>query len=178
MRVLIDAQLPPALARGLPTRGHEASHLLDHGLLEAADTRIRMEAERLGAVIVSKDDDFVHLRTLSAEGPSAVWVGWATPPVASCWPGSPGSCLRPRAPCSAVSDCSRSLKTNAVRALREPLASRHQPFDHSFLAERLRGARRYDRYVCRTSGTHHGIRGSSIRSPRALNASRSARCDA
>ncbi len=74
MRFLVDAQLPPALARWLSTRGHEATHLLDHGLLEAADTRIWTEAERLDAVIVSKDEDFVHLRTLNPEGPSVVWV--------------------------------------------------------------------------------------------------------
>jgi len=74
MRFLVDAQLPPALARWLSTRGHEATHLLGHGLLEAADTRIWTEAEHLGAVIVSKEEDFVHLRTLNPEGPSVVWV--------------------------------------------------------------------------------------------------------
>jgi len=74
VRFLVDAQLPPALARWLSANGHEASHLLDHGLLVAADTRIWEKAERLGAFIVSKDEDFVHLRTLNPEGPPLVWV--------------------------------------------------------------------------------------------------------
>jgi len=74
VRFLVDAQLPPALARWLCDNGHEGTHLLDQGLLEAADTRIWEEAERLGAVIVSKDEDFVHLRTLKPDGPSLVWV--------------------------------------------------------------------------------------------------------
>lgn len=74
MRFLVDAQLPPALARWLAARGHEATHVLDHGLLEAADTAIWVEAQNLGAILISKDEDFVHLRTLRPEGPALVWV--------------------------------------------------------------------------------------------------------
>lgn len=74
MRFLVDAQLPPALARWLAAQGHEATHVLDHDLLEARDTVIWAEAIRLGAAIVSKDEDFVHLRTLKSDGPSLVWV--------------------------------------------------------------------------------------------------------
>jgi predicted nuclease of predicted toxin-antitoxin system len=74
VRFVVDAQLPPALARWLVAQGHEASHVLDHGMLEAGDTAIWGEAERLGAVIVSKDEDFVHLRTLRPDGPALVWV--------------------------------------------------------------------------------------------------------
>lgn len=74
MRFLVDAQLPPALARWLVAKGHEASHVLDHDMLEAGDAAIWAQAERLGAVIVSKDEDFVHLRTLRPQGPALVWV--------------------------------------------------------------------------------------------------------
>lgn len=74
MRFLIDAQLPPALARWLSVHGHEATHVLDLDLLDASDTAIWAEAQRLGAVIVSKDEDFVHLRTVKPHGPSLVWV--------------------------------------------------------------------------------------------------------
>ena len=35
MRFIIDAQLPPALARFLASLGEEAIHVLDAGLLEA-----------------------------------------------------------------------------------------------------------------------------------------------
>ncbi len=74
MRFLIDAQLPPALARWLAEQGHEASHLLDHGALGSSDRAVWELAQRLGAIIVSKDEDFVHLRTLRAEGPALIWV--------------------------------------------------------------------------------------------------------
>ena len=37
MRFLVDAQLPPALARFLASLGEEAIHVLDAGLLEADD---------------------------------------------------------------------------------------------------------------------------------------------
>jgi predicted nuclease of predicted toxin-antitoxin system len=74
VRFLVDAQLPPALARWLTARGYGSTHLVDHGLLEAADIAIWAEAKRMQAVIVSKDEDFVHLRTLRPDGPSLVWV--------------------------------------------------------------------------------------------------------
>ena len=74
MRFLIDAQLPPALARWLETEGHQATHVQDHDLLGATDSEIWAQAQCLGAVIVSKDEDFVYLRTLKPEGPPLVWV--------------------------------------------------------------------------------------------------------
>ena len=43
-------------------------------MLEADDRAIWAEAQRLGAVVVSKDEDFVHLRTLNPDGPAIVWV--------------------------------------------------------------------------------------------------------
>jgi len=74
VRFLVDAQLPPALARWLSARGHEATHVLDHGLLEARDAAIWAEAQCRGAVLISKDEDFVHLRTTLADGPALIWV--------------------------------------------------------------------------------------------------------
>ena len=74
MRFLVDAQLPPALARWLTAQGHDASHVLDLGVLETADRDIWAEAGRLGATMISKDEDFVHLRTLKPDGPALVWV--------------------------------------------------------------------------------------------------------
>ena len=62
MRFLIDAQLPPALARWLRDRGHEAEHVADLGLLGASDVGIAARAEAGGAVLVSKDEDFLTLR--------------------------------------------------------------------------------------------------------------------
>lgn len=74
MRFLIDAQLPPALARWLTEQGHEAEHVVDGGLAEADDRLIWDYALSSGAVIVTKDEDFRSRRTLNAQGPSVVWI--------------------------------------------------------------------------------------------------------
>lgn len=62
MRFLIDAQLPPALARWLRDRGHEAEHVADLDRIGASDAAIAERAETTGAVLVSKDEDFLTLR--------------------------------------------------------------------------------------------------------------------
>ncbi len=40
MRFLVDAQLPPALARWLTERGHHAQHVADIGMMAATDHQI------------------------------------------------------------------------------------------------------------------------------------------
>jgi predicted nuclease of predicted toxin-antitoxin system len=75
VRFLIDAQLPPALARHLAALGHEAEHVSDIGLLTAADKQIWDHAAAVRAVLVTKDEDFVTLRALSKQGgPPVIWV--------------------------------------------------------------------------------------------------------
>ena len=74
MRFLVDAQLPPALARWLTSKGQEAEHVADVGPANAPDKEIWNYALAAGAVIVSKDDDFAQRRVLAAEGPAVVWV--------------------------------------------------------------------------------------------------------
>jgi predicted nuclease of predicted toxin-antitoxin system len=74
MRFLVDAQLPPALARWLTEQGHNAEHVVDCGLVEADDRSIWEHALSSGAVIVSKDEDFRSRRILNAQGPSVVWI--------------------------------------------------------------------------------------------------------
>jgi predicted nuclease of predicted toxin-antitoxin system len=74
VRFLVDAQLPPALARHLVSLGHEASHVVDAGLLVARDQEIWRYAELNDAVLVTKDEDFVTLRALNPLGPAVVWV--------------------------------------------------------------------------------------------------------
>ncbi len=61
MRFLIDAQLPPALARWLRAQGHEAKAVREVGLREAADSAIWAFAEQGAWIVVTKDDDFVGL---------------------------------------------------------------------------------------------------------------------
>jgi predicted nuclease of predicted toxin-antitoxin system len=74
MRFLVDAQLPPALARMLAAKGFDAEHVHDVGLGGAEDSAIWDHAAKSGAVIVTKDEDFVSLNTLHPDGPSIVWI--------------------------------------------------------------------------------------------------------
>ena len=74
MRFLVDAQLPPALARLLSDRGHIAEHVVDCGLERASDRAVWAHAVDSRACIVTKDEDFAVRRMLHAEGPAVVWV--------------------------------------------------------------------------------------------------------
>ena len=60
MKFLIDAHLPPRLAVWLRTRGHDAEHVEDAGLRDADDAPIRDHALTSGAILVTKDRDFVR----------------------------------------------------------------------------------------------------------------------
>ena len=73
MRFLVDAQLPPALARRLESLGHAAEHVADLGLSQATDSEVRKHAAKTDATIITKDEDFAVHRVLH-EGPSVVWV--------------------------------------------------------------------------------------------------------
>jgi len=73
VRFLVDAQLPPALARRLEALGHRAEHVADCGLAAAADEAIRRHAASIGAIIVTKDEDFA-IRRLLQPGPAVVWL--------------------------------------------------------------------------------------------------------
>ena len=74
LRFLVDAQLPPALARWLEQQGHEAEHVYDIGLASAPDRDIWNHAARHDAAIVTKDEDFVAFRTIADDGPAVVWI--------------------------------------------------------------------------------------------------------
>lgn len=74
MRFLVDAQLPPALARWLVAKGHEAEHVGDKGLQAASDTAIWDYALASAAAIVTKDEDFAQRKVLTAAGPIVVWI--------------------------------------------------------------------------------------------------------
>jgi predicted nuclease of predicted toxin-antitoxin system len=74
VRCLIDAQLPPALARWLTAEGHDARHVSDVGLARAADAEIWQHAIDTAAVIVSKDEDFAVRAQLLQGGPQVIWV--------------------------------------------------------------------------------------------------------
>jgi predicted nuclease of predicted toxin-antitoxin system len=74
VRFLVDAQLPPLLARYLAESGHQAEHVGDVGLLTASDRTIWNYAIEWNAVLITKDEDFITMRALSAVGPAIVWI--------------------------------------------------------------------------------------------------------
>jgi predicted nuclease of predicted toxin-antitoxin system len=74
MRFLVDAQLPPALARWRVSKGYEAEHVADVGLASAPDNEIWRYALAVGSVIISKDEDFALRKVMASEGPALVWV--------------------------------------------------------------------------------------------------------
>ena len=87
MRFLIDAQLPPALARFLESHGHEARAVREVALREAKDPAIWSFAEEGGWVIVTKDEDFAQRVLAGSSGPQVLWlrIGNSTKPVLLAW---------------------------------------------------------------------------------------------
>jgi predicted nuclease of predicted toxin-antitoxin system len=73
VRFLVDAQLPPALARRLEAWGHVAEHVADLGMAAVPDHKVREYAAGVGAIIVTKDEDFAVWRLLH-DGPAVVWL--------------------------------------------------------------------------------------------------------
>lgn len=74
MRFLVDAQLPPALARWLAANGHEAAHVGDLGMQAASDAAIWDHAVASNAAIITKDDDFAQRKVLGENGPVVIWI--------------------------------------------------------------------------------------------------------
>lgn len=73
MKFLVDAQLPPALARWLAERGDAASHVADLGMRAAKDQLIWNEVSDKAFVLITKDDDFIELARIKP-GPKIIWV--------------------------------------------------------------------------------------------------------
>lgn len=75
MKLWLDAQLPPKLAAWLAADfALEAVAVRDLGLRDAPDRLIFQRARAAGAVIVSKDYDFVSLLTEFGPPPQLLWV--------------------------------------------------------------------------------------------------------
>jgi predicted nuclease of predicted toxin-antitoxin system len=86
LRFVVDAQLPPTLARILAAAGHDAEHVIDVGLRDADDASIWNYALEQHAVLLTKDEDF-SARSLRSEGPIVVWlrIGNASSRALSDW---------------------------------------------------------------------------------------------
>jgi predicted nuclease of predicted toxin-antitoxin system len=74
VRFLVDAQLPPALARWLTAAGHTSEHVFDCELTTASDDVIWDHAVQTTAVLITKDEDFASRRALAEGPPTVVWV--------------------------------------------------------------------------------------------------------
>jgi predicted nuclease of predicted toxin-antitoxin system len=74
VKLLVDNQLPVALARYLTSLGHDCEHVAAVHLDAASDGEIWQYASERGSVVVSKDEDFLYL-AIRAEGAARfVWV--------------------------------------------------------------------------------------------------------
>ncbi|HLG88443.1 MAG TPA: DUF5615 family PIN-like protein [Alphaproteobacteria bacterium] len=74
MKFLVDAQLPPALARAISDAGHEARHVADVDLLMAADEHIWSFAREDGVVLITKDEDFAERWSQGDRNVPIVWI--------------------------------------------------------------------------------------------------------
>jgi len=74
VRFLVDAQLPPALARLLTQHGHVAEHVHDIGLGHAPDREIWRIAGERSAILITKDEDFANLVVLEETEVAVVWI--------------------------------------------------------------------------------------------------------
>ena len=77
MKFVVDAQLPPALARLLRETGCDAFAVREIGLREATDAEIWRYAVQQQAVIITKDEDFAERCLYSRDQPVRIrsWPG-------------------------------------------------------------------------------------------------------
>lgn len=75
MIVWLDAQLSPQLARWIEeTFGNECLHVRDLGLRDAEDPEIFHKARDAGAVVMTKDEDFISLVERNGPPPQVIWI--------------------------------------------------------------------------------------------------------
>lgn len=75
MRIWIDAQLSPAIASWLNKEFEcDAFAIRDLGLRDADDVEIFIAAKDVGAVVITKDRDFVLLLDRFGPPPQIIWL--------------------------------------------------------------------------------------------------------
>ncbi|RFA16385.1 hypothetical protein B7R22_02540 [Subtercola boreus] len=74
MPFLVDAQLPPALARMLSARGHIAGQVSDIGPADSPDRGPWLYALEHQAALITKDEDFSSMLVFGEEAPIVVWI--------------------------------------------------------------------------------------------------------
>ena len=70
----MDNQLPEALCNFFITQGHRSSHVLGLKMEEASDIKIWDYAANGDWIVVSKDDDFLHLANRPGDSGKLLWV--------------------------------------------------------------------------------------------------------
>ena len=93
MRYLVDNQLPPALAKALAWKGVDAVHVLDLGWGQTPDMTIWTQAREQSWIVVSKDEDFIHLANRPGDTGRVLWIrlgncrrDWLLDKVLEAWP--------------------------------------------------------------------------------------------
>ncbi len=75
MILWLDAQLPPSLAKWISTAfGIETDAVRDVGLRDASDSQIFLAARTAGAVVMTKDNDFLRMLQVLGPPPQVLWV--------------------------------------------------------------------------------------------------------
>ena len=74
LRFIVDAQLPPALARFLTESGYPSEHVHDFAAEAFPDAQLWDRALAMNAIIVTKDDDFAIRSVRATAPPAIVWV--------------------------------------------------------------------------------------------------------
>lgn len=74
VKFLLDAHLPPVLARVMAREGYEVVHLFDLNMNAAADLDIWKYAGENDYVVISKDEDFIRWQADVRNGPRFIWV--------------------------------------------------------------------------------------------------------
>jgi predicted nuclease of predicted toxin-antitoxin system len=88
VKIVVDAQLPPALAQWLCEAGHQAVHVEEVGLCNSSDDTLWTHALQNDAAIMTKDEDFAaRSERTPSPAPLIVWlrVGNATNRALRAW---------------------------------------------------------------------------------------------
>jgi predicted nuclease of predicted toxin-antitoxin system len=74
VKLLVDNQLPSALAQYLTSLGHDCEHVEAVHLDAASDAEIWQYASQRGSVVVSKDEDFLYFASRPESTARFLWV--------------------------------------------------------------------------------------------------------
>lgn len=74
MKLLLDENLAPRLARDLADLFPDSAHVRNLGMARASDREIWDYAKLEGFVIVSKDNDFQQMSFVFGHPPKVIWI--------------------------------------------------------------------------------------------------------